>query len=111
MTTHYAMRLIILAIALSGVSGCTTMAPAQQTLDLGLESTEPVRPAGPLPPSARPVYNLAGWPEAMKTGYIDGCETAKESSYGFKDNARYASDGQYKVGWNDGFDLCQKQNE
>lgn len=54
----------------------------------GLPAPDPVvkqRPSGPLPPSTRPTYNLAGYPKAAQEGYIDGCETAKQSAYGFKD--------------------------
>ena len=43
------------------------------------------RPDGPLPATTRPVYNLAGYSPAFKDGYIDGCETAKKTRYGFKD--------------------------
>lgn len=65
------------------------------------------RPTGPLPPSTRPTYNLAGYPPAFKDGYIDGCETAKRTSYGFKDKQRFSADSQYRMGWNDGFSLCR----
>jgi hypothetical protein len=65
------------------------------------------RPAGPLPPSARPTYNLSGYPPATKEGYIDGCETAKKTRYGFKDEQRYRNDGQYRMGWDDGFAICK----
>jgi hypothetical protein len=62
---------------------------------------------GPLPASTRPVYNLSGYPPAFKDGYVDGCETAKGSSYGFKDERRYVADNQYRMGWSDGFDICR----
>ena len=45
----------------------------------------------------------------MRDGYIDGCETAKGSSYGRKDGGRMSSDPQYSMGWNDGFAICQKK--
>lgn len=67
------------------------------------------RPAGPLPPSTRPTYNLMGYPPAVQDGYIDGCETAKKSRWGFKDMKRYQSDGQYKMGWDDGFYICKNK--
>lgn len=65
------------------------------------------RPLGPLPPSTRPIYNLAGYPEAVREGYIDGCETAKQTAYGYKDAKRYDTDGQYRMGWDDGFSICR----
>ncbi len=56
----------------------------------------------------RPAYNLAGYPPAVRDGYIDGCETAKKSEYGRKDAPRFAADGQYRMGWNDGFSICSR---
>lgn len=70
---------------------------------------EAKRPAGPLPPSTRPTYNLAGYPPAFKDGYVDGCEKAKGSAYGFKDEKRFTADSQYRVGWSDGFDICRNK--
>ncbi|SEO76872.1 hypothetical protein SAMN05216316_1038 [Nitrosovibrio sp. Nv6] len=87
------MRLIIAIFLMTTFAGCTTTGPGQ-------------RPAGPLPATTRPVYNLAGYSPAFKDGYIDGCETAKKTSYGFKDQRRFVADTQYRLGWNDGFSLC-----
>ncbi len=55
-----------------------------------------------------PTYNLAGYPPAMRDGYIDGCETAKGTELGRKDAKRFAADAQYAMGWNDGNSLCRK---
>lgn len=57
--------------------------------------------------AAPPKYNLAGYPPAVRDGYIDGCETAKNSRYGRKDAKRFAGDAQYQMGWNDGFGICK----
>jgi len=65
------------------------------------------RPSGPLPPSTRPTYNLTGYSPAFKDGYIDGCETAKKTSYGLRDERRFSTDSQYRMGWNDGFSVCR----
>ncbi len=78
---------------------------------MGCASTDPVKrqrskPSEPLPPSTRPTYNLAGYPPAFKDGYIDGCETAKKTSYGHKDEGRFSKDSQYRNGWKDGFNIC-----
>jgi len=89
-----------LIFVVSVLASCAIFEPAQRPP----ENIE--RPLGPLPPSTRPTYNLSGYPPATKEGYIDGCETAKKSEYGFKDTDRYESDGQYRMGWDDGFDLC-----
>jgi len=59
--------------------------------------------------AARPTYNLAGYPPAVRDGYIDGCETAKGSSYARKDAGRMSGDPQYSMGWNDGYSICQKR--
>lgn len=85
--------------------------PAHKPLtdaDIDADVAADPRPAGPLPPSARPVYNLAGYPKATQEGYIDGCETAKQSAYAYKDSKRYGADGQYRMGWDDGFSICRK---
>ena len=85
----------------SVLASCAVFEPVKQPPEI----TE--RPSGPLPPSTRPTYNLAGYPPATREGYIDGCETAKKTEYGFKDASRYETDGQYRMGWDDGFDLCR----
>jgi len=93
------------------------------TLLAGCGTTAPLRP-NEVPPTRpetetqaterrqaapRPTYNLTGYPPAVRDGYIDGCETAKHSSYGRKDVKRMADDAQYSMGWNDGFSICQKK--
>src|SRR3974390_708950 len=55
-----------------------------------------------------PAYNLAGYPPAMRDGYIDGCESAKGTALGRKDAKRFADDAQYAMGWNDGHAICRK---
>ena len=60
----------------------------------------------PLVSSTRPTYNLAGYRPDFKDGYIDGCETAKRSAYGLKDEKRFADENQYRNGWKDGYNLC-----
>ena len=60
----------------------------------------------PLVSSTRPTYNLAGYRPAFKDGYIDGCETAKRSAYGLKDEKRFIKENQYRNGWKDGYNLC-----
>lgn len=97
---HYCLSFFIILIVLI-VSGCST----QQKYQLPAETSEST--AGTLPETTRPIYNLTGYPLGTKEGYIDGCETAKRTSWAFKDLNRYESDGQYRMGWNDGFDLCK----
>ena len=59
--------------------------------------------------ASRPTYNLAGYPPAVREGYIDGCESAKASPYARKDAKRFAADAQYAMGWNDGHAICLKK--
>jgi hypothetical protein len=56
-----------------------------------------------------PAYNLAGYPPPVRDGYIDGCETARKSGYGRKDEKRFAADASYRMGWNDGFSMCSRK--
>ena len=91
------------------ISACSSTPPKQ---NVPLQSDPPSslqteRPEGPLPPSTRPKYNLGGYPLNTQQGYIDGCETAKNSSWAFKDLNRYDRDDQYRMGWDDGFALCK----
>lgn len=95
------IRIVAISFIFSVFLGCTLMTPIVS------QPENEVRPEGSLPPSTRPIYNLSGYPAATREGYIDGCETAKKTRYGKKDEARYTTDGQYQMGWNDGFDLCQ----
>ncbi len=100
------MQIISIILLLLTLSSCALTTPPIQILP----QPKPAAPlAKPMPPSTRPAYNLSGYPAAMKTGYIDGCETAKNTIYGNKDESRYETDGQYQIGWNDGFDLCRKK--
>lgn len=59
--------------------------------------------------ASRPTYNLAGYPPAVREGYIDGCESAKKSEYARKDARRIAVDPQYDMGWKDGFSICARK--
>ena len=99
-------RLPLLAIALI-LAGCATRPVAPPPV-----STVPETPAQAQErreKASRPTYNLAGYPPAVREGYIDGCETAKGTKYGRKDAGRFASDAQYSMGWNDGFGICGKK--
>lgn len=103
------LRTNVAVIAATLLGGCATIKhpePAPM-----LPAPDPIaqqKLPGSLPPSIRPTYNLAGYPKAAQEGYIDGCETAKESVYGFKDKKRYVADVQYRMGWNDGLSICRR---
>jgi hypothetical protein len=90
-------RPAVLATALL-LTACGTLAPEtpQQAHEKRAKAT-------------RPTYNLTGYPPAVREGYIDGCETAKRSQYAHKDAKRMNDDGQYAMGWNDGYSICGKK--
>lgn len=90
-----ARRLTLLLMLAAIAAGCARI-PAKSPAEQRAEAT-------------RPKYNLAGYPPAVRDGYIDGCESAKGSRYGRKDAKRFAEDQQYNMGWNDGFGICKKK--
>ena len=53
--------------------------PGEPSDSIASPPTQGERPEGPLPPSTKPKYNLSGYPANTQQGYIDGCETAKNS--------------------------------
>ena len=89
---------MIVLVALT--AGCAAIAPTRPAEETPTEAAQR-RAAAP-----RPTYNLAGYPPAVRDGYIDGCESAKRSQYGRKDEKRFASDAQYQMGWKDGHSIC-----
>ncbi|SFU40422.1 hypothetical protein SAMN05216417_102274 [Nitrosospira multiformis] len=111
------MRAIAAILLVTTILGCTPTTTSQK------ESQPPSPPSpppststppptstapspSPAPQPTRPVYNLTGYSPSFKDGYIDGCETAKKTANGAKDEQRFAGDKQYRLGWNDGFSLC-----
>jgi hypothetical protein len=84
-------------------AGCGVLPPAPREIETPKESAERRAKA------SRPAYNLTGYPPAVRDGYIDGCESAKKTSYARKDAKRMADDPQYSMGWNDGFSICKKK--
>ena len=100
MRYHLALLIIFTTLA---IAECSSVPTVQQPIP----GKKPVRPAGPLPESAKPKYNLTGYPVSTQQGYIDGCETAKNTKWAFKDLNRYDKDGQYRMGWDDGFSMCK----
>jgi hypothetical protein len=99
------MRRRLTALLLLIVSGCGVAPRAPdseaQRVETPKEATERRAKA------TRPAYNLTGYPPAVRDGYIDGCESAKKTSFARKDARRMADDAQYSMGWNDGFSLCK----
>ena len=94
--------LAVLALAVL-IASCASPAPAPP-----IEET-PAQAQQRRAKAPRPAYNLAGYPPAVRDGYIDGCETARKSDYGRKDDERFAADARYRMGWNDGFSICSRK--
>jgi hypothetical protein len=97
------MRRLILLVIFFAAGGCATVPPPAPREETPVQAQER-REAAP-----RPTYNLAGYPPAVRDGYIDGCESAKKSDFGRKDEKRFAADPQYRMGWNDGLSICTKK--
>ena len=89
------MEYLIVIMTILVIAGCASP-----------NANKEMKPPDPLASSTRPTYNLAGYRPAFKDGYIDGCETAKGSTYGLKDEKRFAKENQYRNGWKDGYNLC-----
>jgi hypothetical protein len=96
-----ALRLLAPGAALLVLAGCAARMPVSTAPETPVQAEERRQQA------ARPTYNLSGYPPAVRAGYIDGCEAAKGTRFGRKDTARFASDPQYRMGWNDGHSICQ----
>ena len=92
-----------MALALAMLASACAMTPAYEDRPETAAQAAQRRASAP-----RPAYNLAGYPPAVREGYIDGCESAKGSEYARKDARRMADDAQYAMGWNDGYSLCRR---
>jgi hypothetical protein len=60
-------------------------------------------------PASRPApnVNLAGYNDAFKEGYADGCDTARGAQR--RNAQRYGTDTDYTMGWNDGRGMCGRR--
>jgi len=90
-------------IAAVALAGCATVPPG------GPDAT-PVPSAPPLPRNAEPpppTVNLSGFPLPYRQGYADGCASATGAER--KDSTRFAADGNYRTGWQDGLALCRRK--
>jgi hypothetical protein len=99
-------RAIVVPVLLV-LAGCAARPVASPPVSTAPES--PAQAQERRTQASRPTYNLAGYPPAVREGYIDGCESAKGTQYGRKDAGRFASDAQYSMGWNDGYGICKKR--
>jgi len=91
------------------VAGCAT-APAPP----GTTPAAPAPPGQPAPAKPAPYVepppppvNLQGFPPTYRLGFGDGCASGRGAEK--KDAARFAGDGNYRTGWNDGLAQCRKK--
>jgi hypothetical protein len=96
-----AWRIVIAVAFLTVVGGCATTAPRGGPTLPGTSGT----PANVEPPP--PNVNLSGFPLPYRQGYADGCASATGGER--KDTLRFAADGNYRTGWQDGLAICRKK--
>ena len=105
--TSYARSLGI-GVALAALaSGCATTDTG--TGSGGAAGAGPAQGA-PAPARAEPPppnVNLSGFPLPYRQGYADGCASAAGAER--KDTTRFAADGNYRTGWQDGLAICRKK--
>jgi len=66
-------------------------------------SNENLRPGAEHPATVTGSVNLSGFPPEFRKGFTDGCSAARWGDSA----ARPKAEGQYAVGWRDGFDYCK----
>jgi hypothetical protein len=102
-TVTAALRRALLLAAALALGACATV-PGP------VPAPEPAPAPQPLPADREPPppnVNLSGFPLPYRQGYADGCASARGSER--KDAARFAGDGNYRMGWQDGIALCRKR--
>ena len=82
-------------------AGCATLPSG--AAGGGAGSGAPPSDVEPPPPGV----NLAGFPLPYRQGYAEGCASAGGGER--KDAARFAADGNYRTGWQDGRAICAKK--
>jgi hypothetical protein len=92
---------VVLAIV---VGGCAQVATKPGVEPPPKPAAPPIAPDKEPPP---PAINLSGFPLPYRQGYADGCASATGTER--KDAVRFASDGNYRTGWQDGVALCRKK--
>ena len=107
-TTHAALRTLAMIVALA-LAGCATVAPGgPDAVPPGTRSGRRKRRRCRATPSRRrPTVNLSGFPLPYRQGYADGCASATGAER--KDSTRFAADGNYRTGWQDGLALCRRK--
>lgn len=103
----YVRSLVVTAALTALLAGCATTAVAPSTPSTPPAGSAPNTgmPANVEPPP--PNVNLSGFPLPYRQGYADGCASAGGTER--KDTTRFAADGNYRTGWQDGLAICRKK--
>jgi hypothetical protein len=64
-----------------------------------------LRPGADNPTTVTGSVNLSGFPPEFRKGFTDGCSAARWGTA-----AQPKAEGQYAVGWRDGFDYCKPRS-
>jgi hypothetical protein len=99
------LRRLGLSLALAIVVGGCAQVATHPAAEPPAKPTAP--PIAPDKEPPAPAINLSGFPLPYRQGYADGCASATGAER--KDVARFASDGNYRTGWQDGVALCRKK--
>jgi hypothetical protein len=86
------------------LAGCATTGVAPSSAP-SQTAPKPSTPTNAEPPP--PNVNLSGFPLPYRQGYADGCASAGGPER--KDTTRFAADGNYRTGWQDGLAICRKK--
>ncbi len=103
MTASIRRAVFVFALAAMMV-GCASTSTGPRT------GAQPEGTAAPIPEHVEPpppAVNLSGFPLTYRQGYADGCASATGPQR--KDNTRFAADGNYRTGWQDGLALCRRR--
>ena len=97
---------LLVALALA-IGSCAQMPPGRGEDGADGQARKTAPPIAPnVEPPPAPV-NLSGFPLTYRQGYADGCASATGAER--KDVTRFAADGNYRTGWQDGLALCRKK--
>lgn len=76
------------------------------TAGCATETDRDLRPGAQRPQSVTNAINLSGFPPEFRKGFTDGCSAARANA---EAGTRPKVEGQYSVGWQDGFDYCKRK--
>ena len=95
------------ALLLAALAGCATISPPAPGKPAAPAAPAPLPPPKPYVEPPPPPVNLQGFPPTYRLGFGDGCASARGAEQ--KDVARFAGDGNYRTGWQDGVAQCRKK--